>query len=120
MPPIAADGIDALIARTVLGWVPDTRVPGALRPPGDGGPGVPLPTTPPKYSTDIRAAWLLVDYLIEQDIEVAVYTTTVEYRGGGLWACTLVDGGPSATASAETAALAICRATLALRRYEKI
>src|SRR4051794_37404069 len=66
------------------GIVTDTRVahtlirlgPGTVPPSSHGVPDSSAPSHPPPYSTDIRAAWQIVDQLIARRCDVALFTTT--------------------------------------------
>ena len=70
--------------------------------------------SPPPYTTSMDAAWQVVDALLDADYEIAVVSTTKRYQHKGLWTCAVASGQVGAKASANTAALAICRAALAL------
>lgn len=104
--------LDAAVAEHVMGWR-DIKVrmfPGALCTLGGNPPGKSWPDMVPDYSTDIAAAWRVVERL---PWPVAL-TNVVD----GEWECTVLcyDGGEThdndETATARTAPEAICRAAL--------
>ena len=59
----------------------------------------------PHYSTDIAAAWLVVEKMLE--------TSRIDITHEGmLWVCEVIDTEKLAIASANTAPMAICKAAL--------
>ena len=73
----------------------------------DGAPG-PYPLCVPDYSSNMQAAWLVVEKLYAlKGMPVQVST---HGAGGAAWVCEV--GGLYAVANAPTAPLAICRAAL--------
>ena len=70
--------------------------------------------SPPPYTTNMDAAWQVVEALLDAGYEVVVLSTTKAHESKGRWTCAIARGGAGAKASADTAALAICRAALAL------
>ena len=113
MPHCAGRDTDRLIALRFAGFVPDPRVPGAFRPPDD--PSVsPMPVPAPHYSSDIGAAFQLIELLIAGGYDVALFTTATAERDTGQWTCAIASGELGTKAHADTAPLAICQAVLAL------
>jgi hypothetical protein len=107
--------LDALVAEKVMGWrlilweanilPPDADMPHGIPPVGHG-------TWVPRYSTNIAAAWQIVDRLLAQDYGVTMtmddpHNICVEVWGG-LLGLTEERG-----ATDRSAPLAICRAALA-------
>ena len=105
---------DALIAAKVLRLAPCPDVPGTFYPPRALANLSPIPSPPRRYSTDIGAAWQVVEDLIGAGYQVGVFITPVAQRSSGMWTCAIADGNGGAKAAAETAPLAICRAALSL------
>ena len=62
----------------------------------------------------MNATWQIVDKLIAEGYDVAVFSTTGMPRHKGRWGCAVVRGDRGAKAHADTAPLAICRAVLAM------
>jgi hypothetical protein len=101
---VAGRELDALVAERVMGWVQEEPQPHPVNSFAIyfGGP--------PPYSTDIAAAWQVVERMREQEYSIALDSDTwlkhpyaVHFIGGnsGCVSCT-----------ADTAPLAICRAAL--------
>lgn len=108
----AGPKLDALVAEKVMGWEvgPHTADPLVARfkfrwkLPNDAGYG---DEPPPEYSTDIAAAWEVVEKLCASGDFCLL--TPLGFGGNG-WACKMMDDDYNATAL--TAPLAICRAAL--------
>ena len=100
--------MDALVAEKVMGW---KRVPHA-HPEIEAAGGMWLtprgPRMCPAYSTDIAAAWGVVEWFTRRSYTVALHTT---HSDG--WVCSIRGALLADTAQAPTAPLAICRAALA-------
>jgi len=103
--------LDALVAEKVMGWKPSmfSNYPWQLVPPDGDGSAV---RQVPNYSTDIAAAWLVVERMCEFPSYVSL--------GFGKWLQFRVDIATGAgrevmnsRAFAKTAPLAICNAALA-------
>ena len=121
----AGPALDALVAERVLGWtrikVPNPIPPGrgcdALRLP-DGSTfvvnGGHAPRALPAYSTDIAAAWAVVEHLCPTANVSEPWFTL--YSSGGKWVADFnrYTGG----AAADTVPLAIARAALLATREE--
>lgn len=121
--------LDALVAERVMGWEwRDVRLLGetnSLRVlvhpsyPNLNGRYNTLSLRPPlhpSYSTNIAAAWLVVERMIAQGLMPAVIRCfgSPEF-GGDFWRC-YVDESRTGFEDADTPALAICRAALAAVR----
>ncbi len=129
----AGRGLDALVAREIMGWTrsAESDVDGVGEKPG-GTAESPLP----RFSTDIGAAWQLLEELQGMNYIVRLWSpnedsTTADVPAGG-WECSVWkyldrrtgrDANPrdipaqfcqeiAADGQAETAALAICLAAL--------
>jgi hypothetical protein len=109
--------LDALIAATFFGekwelYPKDSiaRMGGALFAPlnvtGPDGKVKGLLAGPLRYSTDIAAAWLVVEKMRERNVEVSVYTFAGDWMAQ-------ITGAMGALARESSAPLAICRAALA-------
>lgn len=72
------------------------------------------PEAIPKYTTDLTAAWQLVEYLSALGYEFAVMTTPKERALLGRWTCAVTKGSLDVKSAATTAPLAISRAMLAV------
>lgn len=125
--------LDALIAVRVMGIAPaDVRVRGEVDTPlvrvwnaspfwrQDGRHdryGLTMNADAPPYSTDIAAAWKVVERLKEAGHEIHV-TNSWPYNRGSRWMCEVCSGNEATpntiwhSAKADTAPLAICRAAL--------
>lgn len=68
----------------------------------------------PPFSTDIAAAWRLVEMLQMMQFDVAIMTTAKDRAQLGAWTCAVSNGEIGIKSSAATAALAISRAMLAI------
>lgn len=119
--------LDAEVAEKVMGWQwfpaeperpnvqylrrPDRFLYGAVR---DSGK-VLLMSGLPAYSTDIAAAWLVVDHLRERGIWLEELTGRYEtsYRAGFMWRGDHPFSPNYVQEFGDTAPLAICRAALA-------
>ena len=109
--------LDALVAEKVMLWSGVENRPDRMSTylGGDGWSGYRQDQSDglsdvPYYSTTVGAAWLLVEGL-HGDWFCSIQERPVEYDE---WACTFDHrgGGPSVEGSANTPALAICRAAL--------
>lgn len=106
--------LDALIASKVMGWLHVGRgitsfADATLLPFDHGRRDGSTPFEPvPPYSTDIRAAWAVVERVRHLSQESS---TRLEHEGE-LWHATFSTLDFLAQASGETAPLAICRAAL--------
>ena len=105
---------DALIAEKVMGLEPWPGLKGAFKPSAELPDLSPMPMAPQPYTTEMNAAWQIVEKLVADGYEVALVSTAGPHRGKGLWTCAMASGHRGAKAHADTAALAICRAALAL------
>jgi hypothetical protein len=120
--------LDALVAEKVMGWTwPDDRCPicgwsfsdtaaeGCV--PGDCSQR-PIPTVPesedyPHYSTDITAAWEVVEKMLGQLPQQDIHFQHLEYTGWGVGTCfNKEEGGWDEWMYGETLPIAICRAAL--------
>ncbi len=72
-------------------------------------------STFPRYSTDMAAAWLVVEHLRARKIRLSIYE---ELDGGGYYAM-FIGAGNGVARSADTAPEAICRAALAAMEGSK-
>ena len=106
----AGQQTDALIAEKVMGLEPWPGLKGAFKPPDRS----PTPMAPQPYTTEMNAAWQIVEKLVADGYEVALVSTAGPHRAKGLWTCAVASGNRGAKAHADTAALAIYRAALAL------
>ncbi|ANY67300.1 hypothetical protein BBD42_13060 [Paenibacillus sp. BIHB 4019] len=88
---------DVLIAEMIFGLEVDARFSIHLK------DGVWEPLS--KYSSDISAAWLVVQHFVQRDCEVDV-------RYSGEWECSIDTPSISSTGSGNAAPTAICRAAL--------
>jgi hypothetical protein len=117
----AGPELDALVAEKVMGWTKEPSAnpfPGPKSLPwnwvaphstwGPGTPGKCYPTSVPKYSTDIAAAWEVVEKLRDQFEGVVV--DGIKLPGAPAWQCIVMN--ESEKGEAQTAPLAICRAAL--------
>jgi len=100
--------MDILIINAVFGLEPQSCMVGG-HPPGCTGNVSYLP-----YSTDIAAAWQVVEKLLADDITLHLQCDNGEYRAGELY----WNGEWSKFADADTAPLAICRFALLAVREE--
>ena len=94
--------LDALVAEKIFGLCRWDGVPNAFHPKVVQWWQTEQPCNPPPYSTDIAAAWEIVEKL-----RLAIGPS---YCGSG-WYCTWMTGGAHG-AIADSAPLAICRAAL--------
>ena len=111
--------LDALVAEKVMGFQLNNKVVDWLAYPiRNGVVDYFEPTIVPHYSTDIAAAWLVVDHFADTGQEVSVsYIVRSDNHNNlvGSWVC---DVGPGnglrfvLTVAAESAPLAICLAAL--------
>jgi Phage ABA sandwich domain len=112
--------LDALIAEKVMGWTDIQRaVSGYVgHPPVWNHPRVVF-TSPPAYSTEIVAAWQIVEPA--EFFELA-YTPGVWHRNHydkqERWMCSIVIAGQHGKTRAASAPLAICRAALKAVGYD--
>ena len=72
------------------------------------------PEEAPRYTTDLQAAWHLVEWLEALGFELALMTTAKEHAQLGAWTCAVNKGQVRVRAAAATPALAISRAMLAI------
>ncbi|HZG68369.1 MAG TPA: hypothetical protein VEZ12_16620 [Herpetosiphonaceae bacterium] len=72
------------------------------------------PEEAPRYTTDLQAAWHLVEWLEALGFELALMTTAKEHAQLGAWTCAVSKGQVHVRSSAATPALAISRAMLAI------
>lgn len=122
MPPTNADDearreagpeLDALVAEHVMGWRPHVfgNCVNQMQPPDRPEQnGIPQVRTVPPYSTDIAAAWEVVDVLVRDDV-----FTSISFCGSSpeeRWVCFLRLRGRTETFYAPTAQIAICRAAV--------
>lgn len=100
----AGPRLDAWVAEHVMGWTP-TGLAKDFN-------GVPFPEPIPNYSTDIAAAWEVVELV--GGFEIEQWGDVWEKKGTIIWAASfnLPDGKNIVHATAATAPLAICRAAL--------
>ena len=105
---------DALIAAKVLRLAPCPDEPGTFYPPQKLANLSPVPSPPRRYSTDIGAAWQVVEDLIAAGYKVAVFITPVAEPSTGRWTCAIACGNGGAKAADDAAALALCRPALSL------
>ncbi len=98
-----------------------TRVMGFMRLPPPAMPALQKPTANgivelydcPRYSTDIAAAWEVVEEMKKRVIyKYPVCPNIVYHHSDNLWWCEFFSGDWMRNASADTAPLAICRAGL--------
>jgi hypothetical protein len=108
--------IDALIANKIFALVVRDRLTGEERPltfddlimSGDHLRIVTLP----HYSTDIAAAWLVVEQMIKASTNGDFHLEHLGPKDEGDWTCGTCRDDPSTWATADTAPLAICKAAL--------
>jgi hypothetical protein len=106
----AGPELDALVATQVVGWSGVTVHAWATTgiPPGEGGlRGVEIP----RYSTDLAAAWEVVEFLRKEGFDFDCFCSSTKLQEG--WSeAVFTDQIDSVQAKAETLPLAICRAAL--------
>jgi hypothetical protein len=105
----AGPDLDGLIAAKVLKWSMVATPVGIWWYGHKRGEGL---TGPPPYSTDIRAAWLVIDYLHARGAWTILVQCEAGWRAEIIW--NLADLHRGYYAVAPTAPLAICRAVLAI------
>ena len=106
--------LDALVAERVMGW----HITDAIKKPGQddygvapGQVGVLWVVRVPDYSTDIAAAWQVVERLIKLDAFVSL-DYDFQNVDSEKWSVTFITRKAIDCESGETAPLAICRAAL--------
>lgn len=115
--------LDILIATKVMGLELWPGREDAVKAPIVLAYDTPKPCAPPSYSTDIRAAWSAVQYLIDngQHVDIAFYPESLGDQHGPAyaahWAVTGMYSYKLPKATADTAAKAICLAAL---KYAKV
>jgi hypothetical protein len=103
--------LDALIAEKVMGIEPWPGRPGVFRAP-IVPPGVePKPCLPPEYSTDIAAAWKLVEKFTREEVKIDIRNS---HSNKAQWTVIIAKSPKDAwdLTQADTAPLAICLAAL--------
>jgi hypothetical protein len=105
----AGRDLDALVAEKVMGHEVHRDV--RWREPAILGPGQRIANTPmPRYSTDIAAAWAVIQKLMETHF---MYSLNASHESGHWCVFYPASGSPVEGEYADTAPLAICRAALA-------
>ena len=105
--------LDSIVAMQVMGWKqsPAGNYPWQLAPP-EAESMAPVKLCP-NYSTDIAAAWEVVEKVLEDDsLGLSIYDTQLSFHRRDWIVHFIREKGMWAGSEAETLPLAICRAAL--------